>query len=302
MSQLPPRRPGAGSGPSKGSASASPSKQPAKKSSNGLTIILIVAAACLMLLCGGGVLLIAIVVPAIQQAQQAARNVAPAGDAGGHGPAPAPGEDAKTARDRLKKIALAAHNFHDQMNHFPPRVPGNDASSRDVQQPRSFHAWLLPQLDRRDLEARLNQPANVAEPWDAAANADVYKTVIPEFLYPSYAETTGPDGYALTHFVPNNRLVWPDGRGLALRDFTDGLSNTMLAGQIAAGLPAWGKPNNGRDPAKGFAGGPDAFGGRGEAALVMMADGSVRSLSPTTDPAVATGIATPNGGEIVQLP
>jgi hypothetical protein len=98
----------------------------------------------------------------------------------------------------------------------------------------------------------------------------------------------------LAHFVPNSRLI-KQGRGIAISEVTDGLSNTVLDGSIGAAFPAWGDPGNPRDPANGFAGGSNAFGGLKYGALIGFADGSVRFVSSKMDAKTARRIATPGG-------
>lgn len=75
----------------------------------------------------------------------------------------------------------------------------------------------------------------------------------------------------------------------------------ILVGEVNAGFRPSGHPINWRDPSDGLGGGPRAFGGPPASTGVhfLMADGSVRSLSPRTDPAVLRALATPAGGEEV---
>jgi hypothetical protein len=47
----------------------------------------------------------------------------------------------------------------------------------------------------------------------------------------------------------------------------------------------------------GFAGGPGAFGGLSDGALVGLADGSVRFVNSTLSPKIAAALATPAAGD-----
>lgn len=244
-----------------------------QKSSNTLWIVLLVGAVCLVAMCMIGGILMALLLPAVQQAREAARRT--------------------QAQNELKQIGLAAHNFHDTHTFFPPPAP-DGSQDPNVTSPISFHTALLPYVNQQALYGSIDKSI----PWDDSINKTAYSMVVPTFLSPQFEEKTNASGYAVTHFVPNVNLV-RDGRPLSMRDVTDGTSNTMLAGQVNANFPAWGDPSNGRDPAAGFAGGPNAFGGNNGMALVLLMDGSVRNISENIDPAVAKALSTPDGGEAV---
>jgi hypothetical protein len=79
---------------------------------------------------------------------------------------------------------------------------------------------------------------------------------------------------------------------------TDGLANTLLAGEASSTLRPWGDPDNLRDPALGVNQAADGFGGPdGRGGLMLLADGSVRFLSRDTDPEVLRALATYAGGD-----
>ncbi len=269
MSGLPPRRPGSGR---PRDDFDEPAPRPAKSSgSNTTLIVLIVVAGCLVLMCGGGIVLTALLLPAVQQGRSAARE--------------------SQSKNNLKQMGLAAHNFHDTFGHLPPTAPGTDPHFTE---PISFQTAILPFVEQQ----ALYQAIDKTKPWNDPANRAAYATQVPAYVSPHYPTVPTPDGYAATHYVPSSRLI-VDGKGLSLRDITDGSSNTILGGSINDGFPAWGDPKNARDPANGFAGGPNAFGGERQGALMLMGDGSVRLVSENIAPDVAQAIATPNGGEAV---
>jgi hypothetical protein len=226
------------------------------------------------MLCLGIGVLAALLVPAVQAARGAAQRT--------------------QAMNELKMMGLAAHNFHDIYNHFPPHTPdGSDAS--EVTSPTSFHTALLHFLGQPGLYGSIDKSV----PWDEEANKRPYSTVVQAFLSPQYAERTTSNGYAVAHFVSNSQLI-RDGRGINFREITDGTSFTILDGQINTAFPAWGDPANARDPANGFAGGTNAFGGNQRGAIIGLADGSVRFVSEDTSPEVAAKLASPTGGETIR--
>lgn len=271
MASLPPRRSG------QGAADYSDFRAiPPRRSNNALWIVLIVAAVCLVMMCTVGGILAALIFPAIQQARGAVKR--------------------EEVRNDLMVIGLSAHNFHDQFAYFPPAAA--DGSDPKITEPISFHTALLPFIDQPALDRAVDRTI----PWDRAENRTSYATVIDLFLSPEFEEAMNVEGYAVTHYVPNTQVI-QNGKGMRIQDVTDGTSNTILAGQVNAGFPAWGDPNNGRDPANGFAGGANAFGGMSsDGALMLMMDGSVRTMGPRMNPTAAAALASPNGGETTPPP
>lgn len=242
------------------------------KSSNTVVIVLVVVAACLLIMCMVGGVLVALLLPAVQQAREAARRT--------------------QSQNNLKQIGLAAHNFHDTYNHFPPFI-GDGSDDPNVTAPVSFHTAILPYME----QAPLYESIDKTVPWDDPANRNGYSSLVQTYLSPQFEERTGANGYALTHYVPNVHAI--DKGGIRFDQVTDGTSTTILAGSVNAAFPAWGDPQNGRDPASGFGGGANAFGGGPSGAQVLLMDGSVRTVSPDLSPEVAAALATPGGGETV---
>jgi hypothetical protein len=243
----------------------------AGKSSNTVVIVLVVVAACLLIMCMVGGVLVALLLPAVQQAREAARRT--------------------QSKNNIKQIALASHNFHDTYNHFPP-FAADGSESPDVTAPVSFQTAILPFMEQAPLYGSIDKTV----PWDDPKNRGPYGTEIAQYLSPQFAERTGANGYALTHYAPNSKLV-ENGAGLSMAEITDGTSYTVLSGGINSAFPAWGDPQNARDPANGFRGGATAFGGTVGGALIGMADGSVRFVSENTSPDIAAALGTPDGGE-----
>jgi hypothetical protein len=108
------------------------------------------------------------------------------------------------------------------------------------------------------------------------------------------------DGYNLSHYA-GNAQVFPVGpkRGLRTSDVRDGMSNTILGGEVSTGFRPWGHPLNLRDPGRGLRKSADAFAGpwRGGVTYFLMGDGSVRVVRPTASPTALRALATPAGGD-----
>jgi hypothetical protein len=91
-----------------------------------------------------------------------------------------------------------------------------------------------------------------------------------------------------------------DGRGLALKDITDGSSNTILIIEARHHAAHWTQPDDASESEILF----DIQSAAHEHQAnhlgglhCVLADGSVRFLSSTIDPAVFHRLLTPNGGE-----
>jgi hypothetical protein len=250
-------------------------KPKGKKSNTGL-ILLIVGLVVGIPLCCIGPILVALLLPAVQAARNAAREA--------------------QARNNMKQMGLAMHNFHDNFTHFPPTfVPGAFIPEGEV--PQSWMTVCLPYMD----QAPLYNQIQTNKAWSDPANQAQMSTVIPAYLHPSIIERPiSPQGYALAHYASNSRMI-SDKVAIRMLDVSDGLSSTMLAGTVNNGFKPWGDPTNHRDPANGFRGGPDAFGAPSIAgATILLGDGSVRRISPDLDPNIAAALASPAGGE--QIP
>ena len=189
----------------------------------------------------------------------------------------------------LRQIGLAFHNYA-QANHVFP--PGGTFTS-DGEMRHSWETMLLPYMEGNDIKPNLNLP------WNHPDNAQYFKVALPAFLNPGFRSEHRVDeqGYGLSHYAVNSRVLGPN-RAMRPKDVTDGLSNTIFAGEVADHFQPWGHPINWRDPALGINTSPDGFGAPwpGGAQFLFM-DGSVRFLSNTIDPAVLKALGTPNGGE-----
>lgn len=189
------------------------------------------------------------------------------------------------ARSNLKQIGLGVHNYHDVYGSLPP---GGTYSKSG----RMLHGWqthLLPYMSyAADVDFR--------QPWNAPVNAPIARSVIFDYLNPAIEPFRDDDGFALTHYAANQRVIGP-GRAMTFKQISDGSSHTIFAGEINTGFPPWAAPGNWRDPAAGINAGPQSFGGpRGHrGALFLMADGSVRFVNQDADLDVLRSLATPAG-------
>ncbi|QDT28127.1 hypothetical protein Enr10x_34660 [Gimesia panareensis] len=246
--------------------SVSSSSQTAPKKNN--TILIVV----LVVLGGGGVLfvmlLMALLLPAVQQAREAARR--------------------SQSKNNLKQIGLALHNYHDAHRVFPP----GGTTKTDGTPYHSWQTFILPFMDQAPLYNRID----FRETWTAQQNQGLFKQEIPQYLNPTIEETTTPEGFGLSHYVANKKVMGTNS-WLRFRDITDGTSNTIVAFEAADHFKAWGDPTNFGDPVDYIGSGhktPYRGGGH-----VLLGDGSVRFVSENIDPALLEALSTPDGGERV---
>jgi len=192
----------------------------------------------------------------------------------------------------LHQMGIAVWAYEQTQHHFPP-------GGTFDQYGNPLHSWetmLLPFLDPSHL-----QP-NMALPWNHPQNAQDFKVPLSLFLNSGIMDINDHDseGYALSHYAANARVFGAD-HPMRTDEITDGLSQTIMAGEVKENFRPWGDPVNWRDPALGVQKSPDGFAGpwaAGDTQFSMM-DGCVRRISKDIDPAVLRALATPNGGETV---
>jgi prepilin-type N-terminal cleavage/methylation domain-containing protein/prepilin-type processing-associated H-X9-DG protein len=186
-------------------------------------------------------ILIALLLPAVQKVREAANRT--------------------KCANNLKQIALACHNFHDTYNSLPS---GTDTHT-PADTPPDYHTWwswlaqVLPYVEQQNLYKQADDfahgllgvplPTCYTNPWGPPSNPAQYQ-VIPTYVCPSdnreliatYAPgQPGQDptlDVAFTGYLGNNGTNFQTRDGVlyanstvAFKDITDGLSNTLLAGE-----------------------------------------------------------------------
>ena len=189
-------------------------------------------------------------------------------------------------KNNLRQIGLALHNYYDSYKMFPP----GGSVREDGTEMLSWTASILPFLDQASLYAQINPDFG----WKGPENRTVFSTTIPDLVNPGIPEKSGP---GICHYAGNSHL-FEINKGVRITEITDGLSNTILVGDVSAGFKQWGDPTNVRDPGLGLGKTPDQFGSpfQGGAHFVM-GDGSVRFISENIDRDVLKALATPDEGD-----
>ena len=207
------------------------------------------------------------------------------------------------SKNNLKNHGLAAWNWHEANGRAAPPGMTIDAEGRPL------HGWttfLLPYLDQGPLYNRVD----FDRPWDDPAHAEVFAESFELCSNPGLDGPRRPE--TLIDYAANVRLLpvrpaeaWagePVAEGGAAMGAADGLSQTVLFGEITQGRPPWGQPGNLRDPALGI-GAESGFDGPWETSdgaggcQFAMCDGGVRFVSASVAPEVLRAFATPAAGD-----
>lgn len=211
-------------------------------------------------------MLVALLLPAVQQARAAARRIA--------------------CVNNLKQLGLAAHNYHDCHNSFPPGAMGPTPPDPQYAGHKShgFGVFLLPYMDQRPLADSYDW--NV--PWFDTANQPVVNTQLPIWKCPSAPGDRIQDGMSDTvmpppqekfpgtaacgdysamgtvhkDLVPTGLIdppggtrdargqfegVFPINASRGIAQITDGTSSTILIGECAGRPQLWRKGNRVED-------------------------------------------------------
>lgn len=179
-------------------------------------------------------ILVALLLPAVQQAREAARR--------------------SSCKNNLKQLGLAMHNYHDVFQQFPPAGTAVNTTTRtnmDVTDAWPWSAKILPYIEQGPLFDLIQPGESFRVPRDTANMTDTndYLTAtdgtiekmltqtFPVYLCPSasgaeqnkYQNNLGTIMYSTNLYI----TVWPGNAPYtrAIRDVTDGTSNTILLGE-----------------------------------------------------------------------
>jgi hypothetical protein len=242
---------------------------PLKKNGPELSLAVDVPAGLQGQLAVGGAVLPALLLPAVQKVREAAGRA--------------------TSSNNLKQMALAMHNYNDA---YQGKLPAHAIYSKDGKPLLSWRVAILPFIEQSDLYNQFH----LDEPWDSEHNKALIAKMPKVYLPPNAPPTKAP-GMTYYQIFVGGGAPWersPKQPSIP-RTFVDGTSNTIMIAE--AGDPViWTKPDDlPYDPAKplpklGNAWNPAGF-------LVALADGSVRSISPTISEKTMRAAITAAGGE-----
>lgn len=203
-------------------------------------------------------------------------------------------------KNNMKQIGLAMHNFADIYKTFPPAASG--------EQPTSWRVQILPMVDHVQLFNEYDQ--TVA--WNQPPNSRLALIETPMYRCPSSFFPKDATGRGFTDYaMPTGPgTIGANLAGTRIGEIADGTSNTLMIVEASGAQIIWTEPRdvdvaaqpaginlNGNKPGHP-AGWLSSYHKGGT--HVLLADGSVRFLSVTTDPAVLKKLVTIDGGEPIQ--
>ncbi|QEL19660.1 DUF1559 family PulG-like putative transporter [Limnoglobus roseus] len=199
-------------------------------------------------------------------------------------------EGAMVASNNLKQIGLAMHNYHDATTALPPAAI-TDAKGKAL---LSWRVAILPYIEQQPLY----QQFKLDEPWDSVHNLKLVEKM--PAVYQGLSKALNKQGKTQIKAVTGKDTLFPPGgKGVKFSDVTDGLSNTILAVTAAeAEAVEWTKPDDWAFDAKSPTRGLTQEGRN--AVLVLISDGSTRTIPLTTAEKDWVALFTRAGGEVVE--
>ncbi|MES2792466.1 MAG: DUF1559 domain-containing protein [Planctomycetota bacterium] len=210
------------------------------------------------------------------------------------------------SRKHLQQIGMATAAYVQQQHSYPSGGLYKEVGGG--KNPEPLHGWMTLLLPHLPEGSGLAKHIDLNKPYSDLANRPVMSQTVTSFLAAGGNTELVQGKFGPAHFAGVGGLLnLPDG-GVAHAgifdinsetnsdDIVDGLSNTMIAGEISTNDPAWGEPHNWRQIGKGLNRDPEGFGNaRHNGAMFLMADGSVRFLPNNTAPKVLQALSTRDG-------
>jgi hypothetical protein len=201
---------------------------------------------------------------------------------------------------RMQQLGREVAAYVARNGYFPPGTVPQTGVALDER-----FSWLA----ALTTDAQTPQP-NWEHPWWSPLNERFVRRDTTQFRNPLVEQLVGPDGYPATHFV-GVAGVGSDAASLPVDheragifgfdrvtrrdDVRDGSANTLLIAGVQQNIGPWvagGASTIRPFTTEPYVNGPDGFGtGQSDSMLVVMADGSVRSISTQVDPAVIRRLA-----------
>ncbi len=214
---------------------------------------------------------------------------------------------AETATN-LKMMGSAFRDYHEFNDHFPARRTIDRAVDGTETVLHSWMTELLPHIDERNLFSQID----MKQPFHSPVNFDAMSQEVDTFYAAGGSHARFGQGYAVSHYSGVGGNV-TDGQGdvhesglfsndspVRRVDISDGLSQTLIVGEIGKDYPPWGDPGNWRVIGDGLNKGPASFGSAdGNGASFLKADGSVQFFSNKVAVGVLERLSTRNGDDTV---
>jgi hypothetical protein len=204
-------------------------------------------------------------------------------------------ESARGAADRtrqsnnLKQIGLALHSYDSIHGTLPPAA----ICDKDGKPLLSWRVAILPLIEQQALYEQFH----LDEPWDSENNKKLIERMPDVYLKPG---TPNEGKTGILALVGDDTAMGSLGakKGTSFAEVRDGLSNTILV--VAAGpdkAVTWTQPADAAFDKKNPA---SALGQIGAGFLALFCDGSVRTLSSTTDAETLGRLFNRHDGEPIE--
>ncbi|QDT34614.1 hypothetical protein [Thalassoglobus polymorphus] len=237
-------------------------------------------------------------------------------DASGEG-SPAPDEDVPPVEgelsiaQRLKVIHGLVQEYRQQNGVYP------NGKMLEVDGEPARFSWVAEVMRTAERDGSLMAQRRA---WDDPVNDAFVRRRLEQFQNPEINQLAGDDRYPTTHFagvtgvgVESEKLplrhpragIFSPYRETTIADVLDGTANTMMLVGVQADYGSWARP--GPATLRGFTAepyinGPDGMGtGQPDSMQVLMADGSVRTLSQKTSPIIVRRMAAMADGLTLSL-
>ena len=205
----------------------------------------------------------------------------------------------------LLELGVGLNRHHEQHAAFPVGGVFTRDAAGVVKGQHGWMTFLLPFIGEQELFRSIDQDKS----YDDPANRPAMTRDVTAYFAAGGDRAKIVQGYAVSHFAGVGGEI-DDAQGLAhvgifqrdeavQRDeVTDGLSNTLIVGELPGSFPPWGDPENWRMIGRGINKDANGFGNATRTgATFLLADGTVKFFSNKTDPKLLRKLGTRDGGE-----
>ena len=205
----------------------------------------------------------------------------------------------------LTQIGDALDRHYQEHDGYP--IGGTFARNDEgvIQGQHGWMTFLLPYVG----EASLYQEVDQSKPFDDPVNRNSMGRNVTVYFAAGGDRSRIGQGFAVAHFAgvggeidDANRLshlgIFERDVAIKREEITDGLSNTLIVGELAGTYPPWGDPENWRKIGRGLNRDINGFGNyNGVGAIFLLADGTVKFFNNKTDPGLLERMTTRDGSE-----
>ena len=191
--------------------------------------------------------------------------------------------------NHFKETALATYGYEEKMGEFPRPF------FKDQKMTNENLSWRVALLNYAEQPSKYDLSFNYAKAWDSPENQKPSNQLID--MYVSKSDPPGTTQTRIQGFVGPGTMFDPTVPSVKFQMVTDGTSNTILFAESRTLVP-WAAPQDMPYSANGPL--PQLGNPTRPGFIVCMADGSVKFVKNTVNPAVLRGYITRNDGIVPQ--